>query len=53
MRPSLINVLLIHEHAGKMGLIEEQLKHICILTSCIKRLAQTQEIANLIGFFSF
>jgi NAD(P)-dependent dehydrogenase (short-subunit alcohol dehydrogenase family) len=50
--PSLVNVPSIHEHAGKLGLTEEQLKNICISTSCIKRLVQAQEIANLIDFLA-
>jgi len=35
-----------------MGLTEEQLKNICISTSCIKRLVQAQEIANLVVFLA-
>jgi NADP-dependent 3-hydroxy acid dehydrogenase YdfG len=36
----LLNVPSIHEHAGKMGLTEEQLRGFCTSKSCIKRLGE-------------
>ncbi len=50
--PSLVNVLSIHAHASKIGWTGEVLKDACVSASCIKRLAEPQEIANLVVFLA-
>jgi NAD(P)-dependent dehydrogenase (short-subunit alcohol dehydrogenase family) len=49
--PSLVNVPPLHAHASKIGLTGEVLKDACVSASCIKQLAEPEEIANLLAVF--
>lgn len=50
--PSLVNLPSIGEHAQRLGLTAELLKDICVSGSCIKRLVEPSEIANLVVFMA-
>lgn len=50
--PSLINLPSLGEHAQRLGLTAEVLKDVCVSISCIKRLVEPSEIANLVVFLA-